>query len=155
MPSPTVQFRYTPRLSQALTARATPEYSANLVAQHHLEMYFTMLRAELRQLQLWRDEALFFCDLLKSTAIEATWAESGPQLLAAEVEDAPLEQLDIKWEVDTNDLSQRARDYTRGQVLALVDAVQRWWSADAHSDPDERLVTVGLVSRAALPTQEA
>lgn len=152
MPSKPVQFRTPPKLAEELAARATAERGAGTVAQRDLERYYTQLRAELRQLRLRPNEALFFCDLLSGEAIDAMWAESGPQVLASDIEEAQLDELGAQWGVDEQALARQVRGYSRGQVLALVDAVERWWHrpVDADADRDTALVQLGLVRKADL-----
>lgn len=150
--SKTVQFRSPPELAEQLAARATQERGVGSVAQRDLERYYTQLHAELRQLRLRPNEALFLCDLLSGTSIDAMWAESGPQALASDIEDAQLDELGAQWGVDEQALAERVRSYSRGQVLALVDAVERWWNrpVDADVDQDTALVQLGLVRKADL-----
>lgn len=145
MPSAQIQFRATPGLAEALPARAGDDQSLALVAQESLELYFTLLRAELRRVRLTREQALLLCDVLRGTAVDVTWAESGPELLAGDVEESALDGMGEKWEVDIAAFAGQLRSLTRAQALAVIDAVTRWWKSVDVSDWDTALVQVGLL----------
>lgn len=149
MPSAQIQFRATPMLAEALPARAGADQSLAHVAQDSLERYFTLLAGELRRVRLSREQALLLCDVLNGTLIDPVWAESAPELLAAEVEDSDLDGMGEKWDVDLEEFVTTIRSWSRGQALAVVDAVGRWWKLDA-SDWDEALIQVGLLRRSPL-----
>lgn len=149
MPSAQIHFRATPKIDEGLTARADQDISPSRVAQESLERYFTLLGAELRRVYLSRQQALLLCDVLNGTFVDTMWAESAPDLLAGEVEDSAPDGMGAKWEVDLTEFVATIQSWSRGQALAVVDAVVRWWKLDA-ADWDEALIEVGLLRRSAL-----
>ena len=108
-----------PLLADALPARASADQSLALVAQDSLERYFALLSGELRRVRLSREQALLLCDVLNGTVIEPMWAESGPELLAAEVEDSALDGMGEKWDVDLDEFACTIRSWSRSYCQDL------------------------------------
>ncbi len=128
MESPGVHFRAVEPLGEELKARVGRRIdSIHAVAQRDLERYYTLLRGELRRVNLSEREALLLCDV-------ANWAE---------VQDAiQHDGLDRKWQVDGQGLVQKLRALTPGQAAAICDALERFWID--HNTPD-RIRVVGLI----------
>lgn len=109
---------------------------------------------EHHHLRLRRHEALFFSDLLKNTAIDAMWAESGPQVLAGEVE-MP------RWNSSTTRGRWMQTSCRSGCGATPAGKCSHWSMRCSDGGPPMQsptwmilLVTTGLVSRANLPARD-
>ncbi|WP_454859707.1 hypothetical protein [Promicromonospora soli] len=149
MPSPTVNFRATPPLDYYLQARAYDEdRTISAAARNGLLRYYRILDASLRGLSLTEAEASLICD-----ALNGVWLRDGgsEEMIWAEISDAiSYEGLDTKWGVDGASLVGTVRGWTLAQKVAVVDAVERFWS-DTSRPSGEMLREAGLV-RDAKPT---
>ena len=80
-------------------------------------------------------------------ALNGVWLQSTDRDAAflasvwAEVYDADrLNGLGGKWQCDAKALAERIRDYDYATVVALVDAVERWWALDNDGKPFEETI---------------
>ena len=123
---PRIQFR-AGELLGPLTARQDGErLSRDRVAARDLERYYAVLAAELRRLDLTRDEAMLVLDSLNGVLHETP--ESAATMLWASVSDSiELDGLDRKWGVDGAALITKLRALSVAGALALIDAAERWW----------------------------
>lgn len=105
------------------------------VISRDLHRYYRLLahaRARLRE-QLAPGEIRLLCDALNGTVISDDLAGS----LWAEAEDAcRLDRLDEKWEVDRDHLIPLLREMDPLLLLALADAIQRFWIAVGKGKAD-------------------
>lgn len=151
MPSPLIQFRAMPPLDAKLAARANPwaddpqQRRLAEAARESLSRYYALLEAELRTVRLTRAQALALCDVLTGTNIDSTWAGSANRLLAYDIEDSIEDGLGERWDIDPTELAATVRGWTRGQSLAVVDAVVQFLALDTSDDHDVALAAVGLV----------
>lgn len=139
-----IVFRAAADLATAITARASAT-SPSLTAQRDLERYYALLAAELRTVTLSPNEAQLLVDANNGTL----WEPHTMRLLWAGVDDAILlDGLAAKWQVNGKELVATLRLLTPGQTVAVVDAVERTWSA-LTADPDrlmaDTLRHIGLV----------
>ena len=168
MASLDLRFRVPPALETQLRARdqefdprAGAQFarkdSAGLIARRDLGRYYALLESELAALELTEAEASLIADAnngLGSLALALT-DDASPRcagvggwlratLLANVSDSVALNRYDEKHgltEQQATDLLQRMRRWTPGQVLAVADAVERFWA-----QPETTTVqSVGLV----------
>lgn len=111
--------------------------SAGAVARRDLARYYELLRLELRSLDLTDEEASLICDANNGIGL-LVYAHEGPELgllrasLITSVNDAvALNSYDRKHrltEQQATALLERMWRWTPGQVLAVADAVERFWA---------------------------
>ena len=130
----TISFRVgAGQLAQQIASR--DESHANEIAKRDLERYYNLLGRSLATVDLTEAEANALCDANNGTLWE-NWSIS---LLWANVADTP--GLDEKWGIDSNALIGKIRSWSHPQALAVVDAIERFWT---HCDT-ATAKTVGLV----------
>lgn len=140
---PQVNFR-AGELEPALSARGE---SLALVARRDLERYYQLLTDELQAVQLSEGEAGLIVDALNGTLLDA----HSYRYLPAEIMDALNGTLlTDKWAVDGEALTGKLARLSRGQLLAVVDAAERYWQragqAAGQGEPlPEQLRAVGLL----------
>ena len=130
---------------EEVQARTGEGHSKSETIRRDLRRYYELMRAELKTIELTRNEAMAVMD-----ACNGLWLEDLPNLsyslIWAEVEDAiRLDGLDKKWEIDGPALVEKLRSLTRTQTAALADAITRFW-ANTGRDADEVLREIGLVN---------
>lgn len=130
--------------------------SAGLIARRDLGRYYALLESELAALSLTEGEASLICDAnngLGSMALALT-DDASPRCagvggwlraaLLANVSDAvTLNAYDTKHGLTAQEatgLLERMRRWTPGQVLAVADAMERFWAAQGAT-----VESVGLV----------
>lgn len=121
MPSPLVTIRAAHGLEEQLSARGD---SPQAIALRDLRRYYDALAIAERELGLSQAEWNYLRDILNATWID----EFAAMMIPAEVEDAEPEYGE-KWGVDPADLAGRLRTLSSFHLLALVDAIERWWHA--------------------------
>lgn len=145
MPAPTPLVEFTSGiLAQALTVRRCWEHpSRGAVAARDLERYYTVLRRELRAARLSEGEAGALCEVLQGALLDAGSA----WVLPVEIEDTLPDGLAARWEIDGPALVARLRAMLGSGLLAIVDAVERWWALpdDERTPLPASLRRVGLV----------
>jgi hypothetical protein len=141
----TIQFWPRGGLRGALEARSRDDSRAALssTAQRDAERYYHCLRKTLETVELTEPEASLLCDAINGILMEP---HTMP-LLWANVDDAVrFGGLDRKWHVDGPALVERLRSLSYAQALAVVDAVERWWSGPFQQpDRTASLREVGLI----------
>ena len=104
--------------------------------------------------RLSEGEACALCDVLNSTYVDA----HGAGMLWLEVEDALEDGLAEKWGIDGPALVEKLKHMPRARLMAIADAVERWWVL-IDEEPDlswaASLGRVGLLREAGLPDPEA
>lgn len=123
--------------SRRSTAWDTPE----AIARRDLRRYYDLLSRILPTIRLSKGEAALICDALKSTVIVEP--SSLPQIWDSMDEAIRVNRLDRRWYVDGRQLVAKMRTYAPSQLIALIDAVERFW---VNPNPlDDSLRRVGLV----------
>jgi hypothetical protein len=108
-----------------------------------LERYFWLVDYERGRLRLSQDEATLVCEALR----DAEHAFPGLWSVAKRVADNIRErERDAKEKIDGFDLVNKIRGMTPGQIIALADAVDRFWQLSG-GDVQERLKRVGLLQQ--------
>ena len=141
--SPLVQFNAA-KLSGDLASRQSHWLNTpDEVAERDLGRYYEILRVELRAVQLSEGEAMALCDRFNGTRLDA-WAARN---LAWLLEDGLEDGLAAKWGFDGPALVERLRAMPPARLVAVADAVERWWvSGDADQGPSATgLARVGLI----------
>ena len=141
--SPLVEFPSGP-LAQPLGERRSHWYSSlSAVATRDLDRYYAALRHELCAAHLSEGEAAALCEVLHGTFVDAESAWSLP----VEVEDALGDGLADRWEIDGPVLVARLQAMPWSRLLAIVDAVERWWAlpADEKAPFPDGLRRIGLL----------
>lgn len=119
MPSPMLHVRAANGLEQALSARGD---SLNAVALRDLRRYYDALAIAERELGLSQAEWNYLRDITNGTYLD----EFIVTMLPVEIEDADPE-CGEKWGVNPTDLAGRMRTLSHFHLLAIVDAIERWW----------------------------
>ena len=118
-----VQFRDA-AVELRLAERTDEGQSAGLTAARDLERYYALLDHCLAVIVLTEAEASLICDALNGTLID----HRTYHLVWASVDDAiRLDGLDEKWGVDGPALVGKLRDLDHCGMLAIADAVDRFW----------------------------
>lgn len=140
---PPVQFRsieVEPQL--AARVRDVTVGSPGRVAARDLERYYAAIAAELRRLDLSRNEAMLIIDSLNGVLHHTPEAEQ--TMLWAGISDSiELDGLDGKWEVDGAALVAKLRALSLVGALAVIDASERYWVA-VERDEEPTPESVGL-----------
>lgn len=127
----TVSIYLRPELEAELEARGD---NRNHVIHRDLERLYTLYRLALREVKLTLPECWFLVDMLNGSLMDANTAG----LLWADAEDAcALDGLDKKWQVDGKAFVEKLKKLSDAQALALVDATERFWQANAGTADDE------------------
>ena len=87
-PSPHIQFRARPPLADELRSRVDdPEDGGSLsyIAGESARQLFRLYAAELREMELSRDDCVMITAALWSTLVDSSWLERAPLILATEV----------------------------------------------------------------------
>ncbi len=111
------------------------------VARRDLERYYDTLAAELHRVRLTVSEAWALCDLLNSTWVDGLCARH----LADELEDGLVDGIAQRWGIDGLGLIARLRRLGPTALLAICDAVERWWALPGNRWTAADLHAVGLV----------
>lgn len=158
----TISFRPSGELTAKLSLRddngshngpgRPPSSSANIVARRDLERYYAVLERELASINLTEREACLVCDANNGLMADPPELACSPTMLWANVSDGiRLLKLDEKWNapdayptgppVDGPALVAKLQALTPGQTMAVVDAIERFWSDCQNST----VQSVGLV----------
>lgn len=125
-------------INAALSERASPRLSPSEIAKRDLERYYALLRRSLPTFT--EPEASLILDALNGMPTEP----HSVALVTTIVDAIRLNALDQKWGVDGDTLSVRLVRLTPFELLAIADAVERFWNGD-HSNRAAGLRHVGLV----------
>lgn len=95
--------------------------------------------------ELTEQEWMMICDILNGTILDTDSRDADPaRFLWADIaESGQLDGMAAKWEIDTDDLSQRVRAMSCGQQIAIIEIVQRFWSGSNTGSYAEILKTIG------------
>ncbi len=108
------------------------------IVNRDLQRLYDLYRRALGEIQLTEAEALLICDALNGTI----HASSVParMVLYAQVDDAiRIYGLDRKWIVDGNALLEKIHDMSEVQALAIIDAVERFWTPARIEEASEQM----------------
>ncbi|HEX6359470.1 hypothetical protein [Actinophytocola sp.] len=138
-----VQFRLgAGDLAVRLAERTDNSHDRSAVAKRDLTLFYELLAAALRSIQLTRDEALLCC----------TAYDRRDGLLAAILDALNAPAPGARHDVDAVAFTARLVQWGPWHRAAVEDAIQRWWLLrDSGADPDDALERVGLVRPDALP----
>lgn len=96
--------------------------------------------------ELTSNEWMMICDILNGTILEADSRDADPaRFLWADIsESGKLDGMAEKWEIDTDDLSQRVRVMNYAQQCAIIEVVCRFWKGHStHKNYTEALKSYG------------
>lgn len=136
-----IQFRpgeVLKRLEERSGPTAFLASSADLAARRDLERYYRLLADSLPRLEL--GEAMMLVDMLNGTVLD----ERTYRYLAHEVADSLADGLGEKWGVDGSAFVARLQALPPGSLMAIVDAVERFWLRCGEDDAEEVLRDLGL-----------
>lgn len=119
-------------------------------ARRDLERYYAIVRDELRQLPLTRNEVLLVLDAMNGVLVEPPMMYRGAVLLDV-ADHIRLNAADEKWDVDGEALIRRLEALSPGTLMAIVDMAERFWS---RADEDANAVLRDLGVRAWLGGRE-
>lgn len=117
--------------------------SVHTVASRDLARYYAVIDASLRRLRFTDSEASLICEALSGPL----WEEPSTVMhLWAMVSDAiQIDHLASKWGVEDPDgLIDRLRTASPGELMAIADAVERFWKL-SDMETGAALRAVGLV----------
>lgn len=142
-----IRFRADDSILKPLAARSGDNGSSlHLTARRDLERLYALLDKERRTIAgLFTVPEL---SLILDSSNGTLWEAHTMNMLWVNVEDSiKLDRLDAKWKIDGESLVERLRSLSPGAIVALVDAVERFWNTDpdARSLDAEGLMSVGLV----------
>ena len=128
-------------------------HAASATVKRDLGRYYALLGDGLRQIHLTLPEAeavVFALQGFDAASIRYLWAEVERQYLANDDEPDHPPFYSLPDDLDAADLVEKLRQLTLNQSLALLDAVERYWSVDGAAEDwmnvdVERLIEVGLV----------
>ena len=140
------QMNFPARLVQAALNARVGQWapSPGDVASRDLARYYAILKGELDSVQLSEAEACGLCEVLSSPGIDPALARMLWWLLEESFEDGVPE----KWGFDGPALVERLRHMPWSRLMAIADAVERWWilvSADHSLEHETSLRRVGLL----------
>jgi hypothetical protein len=139
-------------LEKALKERVSPSRGVSATITRVCSRYADLVLRELEGVDLSLKEWLLICDACHKWFLDGG-APTSYDLLAIEVEsNLRRMHLDKKWGVDVEALLQKLRSYRYGQLLAIVDTMERFQSAKQNNfeGPDESLF-LGFCFDDALP----
>lgn len=154
-----IQYRGDAELMAEITARTdmpteAPESKGwenqarnrlSLRARSDLQYYYEALRRELAAIHLEEAEALLLVDALNGVIHEP---HTVPEMADGVADAIRLDGLGSKWGVKDDTLLDKLNALTYTQLLALIDAAQRWWLLqDGNGNRTEALRAVGLLRR--------
>lgn len=144
---PRVNFRVGTTLKLELFARADSEHSEDSIAKCDLERYYDALNRTWKKMQpkLTLKEMMFLIDVFNGTVFEPF----SIAMMWASVDDAVQAGYAEKHEVNGLALVTRFRSMSYFELLAVADAIERFWNADTYhiENTAERIYTLGLVER--------
>lgn len=109
------------------------------VGLRDLKRYYALLNYYLLELSLTASEAKLICEALKAYRFEADSEQA--RTIWKQINDAiQQDQLDQKWSVNREAFIRKLQGLNHLQLIALVDAVERYWARE-QSDPHEPLET--------------
>lgn len=112
------------RLERVLENKAGNGESPSLVAKRDLERYRAIVGAAELELSFSTAELNAIFDSCNGTIFEPFTADPG---ICHNVQDALLDGLGDKWEVDGDKLVAKLRKLTPAQSWALVEKIERYW----------------------------
>jgi len=143
---PTLSFHSGDKaLLQAVEERIEPGGSRSAVLESALVQYFRLLAEARRGLKarLTDEELCLICDALNGTLID----DYSVKFMRMEIADAcELNRLDEKWGVDAAKLDAKFGDFTLTELMALADAVRRFWNRVAEGENTATPAEMGILN---------
>lgn len=136
-----------PAAEAGVRARTRTKLGAgsSAIAARDLIRYYALLDRSLADVRkrLTEGEALLLCDILNGTLLD----ENSVRYLWHEVADAldSNPSLEQKWSVAGHGLVDKLQQFSYAELLALGDAVERFWIVAPGSDIHDTVRQVGLV----------
>ena len=97
------------------------------MANREISRLYSMYAEALKETKLTEAEAMFIVDILNSAIMD----ERSARMLWAEAEDAcRLDSTHEKWDVDAKAIVEKLRGFNLLQLMAIVDASDRFWTTD-------------------------
>lgn len=109
------------------------------VGLRDLKRYYALLNHHLLELSLTADEASLICEILKDYRFEDDPEQSRTIWKQVEAAIQP-DRFDQKWSVNNEALIRKLQSLTHLQIVALIDAVERY-KVREQTNPDESLET--------------
>lgn len=137
-----IQFRpgkLAERIVERADERDPMNLSADLTARRDLTRYYQVLANSLPRLE--EGEAMWLVDVLNSTVLD----ERTYRYLAHEIADSIQDGMEDKWGVNGHAFVDKLLSLSPGALMALVDAVERFWLRQEGRDAREVLVEVRLL----------
>jgi len=133
MPAQKISISLSDRLAAQIDTRGSVRSQA--LAQS-LERYFFILDSARRRLaeMLSDQETALILDALNGTGFFEPFSI---HLVDAEIADALADNLASKWQVDADALTEKLRQLSYTEKVALVDAAERWWNRAASGEQPE------------------
>jgi hypothetical protein len=104
-----------------------------------LKRYYALLNHHLLEITLTSGEASLICKVLKDYRFEDNLAQS--RTIWQQIDNViQQDQLNQKWSVNREAFIRKLQDLTHLQIVALVDAVERYWVRE-QSNPQEPMET--------------
>jgi hypothetical protein len=119
-------------------------YGIDDMGLRDLSLYYMILRAELATIQLTEGEACLILDACNGVYYVGHMI----QVLVDDVKEAiETEGLEAKWNVDGPTLMTKLRHLTYAQLVAIVDAMERYWGDGTRSGSyAEQLRAIGMIA---------
>jgi hypothetical protein len=97
-----------------------------------LKRYYALLNYHLLEISLTASEASFLCDVLKDYRLEHD-PEQAKTIWKQVKQGIQQDHLDQKWSVNGEGFIHKLQALTHLQLIALVDAVERYWIRELSS----------------------
>jgi hypothetical protein len=112
-----------------------------------LKRYYTLLNSHLLEISLTASEASFLCEILKNYRFEDD--PDQVKTIWKQIEQGiQQDRLDQKWSVNGEGFVHKLQTLTYLQLIALVDAVERYWIRELsspHEPIETKLLQVDLL----------
>jgi hypothetical protein len=132
------------KLKTALLKRGD---NTSTVGLRDLKRYYALLNYHLLEISLTTDEAKLICEALKDYQFEDDPEQT--RTIWKQVDTVIRQnQSDPKWSVNREALIRKLQGLTDLQVVALVDAVERYWvreESNSHEPLETKLSRVDLI----------
>lgn len=123
------------RLESELIEKLEERGPRSTVIERDLERLYTLYDRALRRVNLTVEEACLIVDALNGTFHDV---RSGSRFWIGVQDQIELDGLDQKWGVDGKALTEKLSSLDDLTCMAIVDAAERFWSAEKYRDMDIR-----------------
>lgn len=125
--------------SQLKTALLQRGGNPSTIGLRDLKRYYALLNYHLLEISLTASEASFLCEVLKDYRFEND-PEQARTIWRQVEQGIQQDHLDQKWSVNGAGFIHKLQALTHLQMVALVDAIERYWVQEL-SNPHESLQT--------------